>query len=1145
MKRLLKRHINRYLLLNILTFTFILTISFSSTLGSNSQTPQPTLNDVRKEIKELAESDVKDDIARRTDYPIKLYGGGKTPGISDRQIGDIYDTEYTKQVEAKKSNWRELLKPENGWIPLIILFLGAIFREGLIQYINNHLGNQFKQWIYNQFSGRQFFQKKALKRYSKALIDKYNIVEVPFRPNQPLEMNEVYIPLKVQPDDIRKQDDSEEKIDAYQAILEYPKLVIIGDPGSGKSLLMKWISVKYAENELNLPGKVVVLLDLHRLNNLSLSIEEQLVEELKRRSFPKANKFIQQALNNGQLILLFDGLDEVNGANRPQVVKSIKDFLDTYEQCQWVITCRTRAYQSEFDTLSDRTLEVLEFSDQEVQQFLQSWKMPPEKSVEQLIQDLRDRPRIMELARNPLLLTIIAYLYTDETFVLPYSRGEFYEKATNILLEKWDEQRGIENSYKARDKRLVLRHLALYIQDSAKERGKDSRNVNYQTILAQIKAVLPELNLDADKDAKPILDEIVQRSKLLQPIDNSREWYQFPHLTLQEFFAAGQLLDDAKGLIERFKTDNNTWREVVKLWCGLSGDSTKLIEEIYAVDSVTAFECLADAQKIDHQLVNKIINYFKTQLANTSGKDKDAVEKAFGAVAADTRARGKAIFDFLEEILTTSEDSHSRGIAANALSLTNLPKAAQTLAQYYTRLPEVRQPLIRMGDLAVPALGNLANNGDVNAFDDLLVIKTPLAAKVLIPLLWNNETNVAQLAAWRLAALLPLPNVEETLRNCELTEEEKKADILSWVWEPFTEQEPENSSLPIIASRIAKLLTESSADMAPESSIELDPRLIIPICAVELRYDLSIHWNTLKSAKDVKELSKPLADLVKTILELESERKTEIVREWNLYDDYVIVKATNKLLEQSPTPNIKTLRRRFIDQFFREAQGDSELLQSLFKRLELNVRLELFYRFLTQFSQVTPSRNDWRNIFRPLKFEFSKSWHYKIILTLLAIMSVVAITQIALIILNSSPIISWTNGLIMATALAIIIGWFIPFFDMSHYFPKWDEPKRILYFFTIGFMIPLVLLWVIFERNFNFCMLSMLLYFVWFTAIIFFTSIFLFTFFSWQFVILVWVILFTFVRILWQDGNRRERAAKNPLKGIIKPKKDSILGQHK
>lgn len=56
-------------------------------------------------------------------------------------------------------------------------------------------------------------------------------------------------------------------------------------------------------------------------------------------------------------------------------------------------------------------------------------------------------------------------------------------------------------------------------------------------------------------------------------------------------------------------------------------------------------------------------------------------------------------------------------------------------------------------------------------------------------------------AAWRLAALLHQPNVENVLRDYPLTEEQLRADKLDWIWEPFNE--PANSALPIIAGRIA------------------------------------------------------------------------------------------------------------------------------------------------------------------------------------------------------------------------------------------------------------------------------------------------------------------------------------------------------
>lgn len=76
------------------------------------------------------------------------------------------------------------------------------------------------------------------------------------------------------------------------------------------------------------------------------------------------------------------------------------------------------------------------------------------------------------------------------------------------------------------------------------------------------------------------------------------------------------------------------WREIVKLWCGLTNNSTALIEAVYQRDSLTAFECLADAQEVKQEVAQEIIETFKTQL----GTD-EAICSAFGSVAADFRIK--------------------------------------------------------------------------------------------------------------------------------------------------------------------------------------------------------------------------------------------------------------------------------------------------------------------------------------------------------------------------------------------------------------------------------------------------------------------------------------------------------------------------
>jgi predicted NACHT family NTPase len=613
-------------------------------------------------------------------------------------------------------------------------------------------------WLYKKLAGTRFFENIALKKYRQALIDKYQKLNIPFRPNRPLEMREVYVPLKVAGTSDRSL------IEAENAVQQYRRLMVKGAPGSGKSMLLKYLALSYSEVRLkNLSDRPVpILLELNRLNDANLTVEkleQKLVEACDRNDFPKANRFVFQSLKDGRLMLLLDGLDEVSSSVRSHVVQCLKDLLDKYEKCRAIITCRTAVYNNEFIDVTEQTLEIAEFSDQQMRRFLQAWKsqMPPKKSVEQLIQTLRARPKIMALARNPLLLTIIAYLYTDTPFVLPHSRAEFYTKTTDVLLELRDQERNISNQYSGVNKRRVLQHLALYAQDSANRQQQDRRSLVDYEVWEQVKQVLPSLNLEP-KEANSIVDEIVKRSGLLLCIDGGQR-YQFTHLTLQEYFVAAALRDRQDELIQKWKNAPSDWLEIVKLWCGLTNNSTALIEAVYQRDSLTAFECLADAQEVNQEVAQKIIDNFKTQL-----EIDEEICSALGSVAADFRPRGKALFDFLVDRLA---DVASQQAAAKALSATNLPQAVEQLASYYDptqpHFMAVREALIRMGGLAVEKLESLARKGSEEAMDDLVKIAIPEAAEALERL--QDDPKLRGKASFRLAALLEQLEASQSERD--------------------------------------------------------------------------------------------------------------------------------------------------------------------------------------------------------------------------------------------------------------------------------------------------------------------------------------------------------------------------------------------
>jgi MoxR-like ATPase len=750
-----------------LLMIFVLALAISVAWGTilpvfTQKLPAPNpCNQLRGDIQNRAKKDAEADRLNffNTDKKKKTIGdilnlykevNSQASCFPQDELWDIYEQQYdTNKYPA--------------WIPVIvILVLGGILwnviSDTLKKWLNQSL-EAISKWIYKTFAGTPLFENIALKKYRQALIDKYQKLNIPFRPHRPLEMREIYVSLAFKASD-------RSLIEAENAVQKYRRLVVKGAPGSGKSMLLKYLALSYSEGRFkNLSDRPVpILLELNRLNEANLTVEkleQHLVEACDRHNFPKANRFISQGLKDGRLLLLLDGLDEVSSGVRSSVVRCLKDFLEleNYKKCRVIITCRTAVYHNEFVDNTEETLEIDEFSDQQMRRFLQAWKseMPPEKSVEQLIQNLRAKPKIMALARNPLLLTIIAYLYTDTPFVLPHSRAEFYTKATDVLLELRDQERNIPNQYSGVNKRRVLQHLALYAQNSTNRQQQDRRSLLDSEVWEQVKQVLPSLNLEP-KDANSIVDEIVKRSGLLLRIDGGQRYY-FPHLTLQEYFVAAALTDKQAELIQKWQNAPSDWLEIVKLWCGLANNSTDLITAVYQQDALTAFECLADAQEVTPEVAQEIIDYFKTQL-----RTDESICSAFGSVAADFRPRGKALFNFLVDSL---DNSASQKAAAKALSATNLPQAVEKLVIYYDpnqpHFIEVREALIRMGGLAVNQLESLARKGSIEAMDDLVKIAIPEAAEALERL--QEDPNLSGKVSFRLAALLKELEDSQAERN--------------------------------------------------------------------------------------------------------------------------------------------------------------------------------------------------------------------------------------------------------------------------------------------------------------------------------------------------------------------------------------------
>jgi hypothetical protein len=1074
----------------------ILLAYLTSTTTTFAQSKTDSRDGMIVEIQSYAARHVDTDSPMQTQLIVDLYRSNMA-GLSPREIAQIYESEYSRLKKLKKPNAWETLRPGAGWIVAIILTVLLVLRDLLKDWVAT-IAKSASAAAYRTVAGNKWFWAAALKRYRAALIKKYHKLHIPFRPNRPLIMKDIYVPLRV------AEHAHSVEVDLFQEIADHHRLMVIGTPGSGKSTLLKHIALSYAGGTASGPHyilKIPVLIELYRLNDPEKTLKAQIAEELARNDFPHAERFIKSILDK-ELLLLLDGLDEVSSSERRRVAQQLKDFFVTHPDCRAVLTCRSAIYEDEFAFIVEQTLELLEFSDNQIRLFLDSWEPDMRqygKSVEQLMHTLNDRPLIKALARNPLLLTIISYLYTDTEFVLPQSRAEFYRKASDVLLDIWHHE---HNQFKGAEKRLVLQHLALFIQDKVGRDKQDRLSVDRIDLLKQLAEVLPSLNLRPEH-AVPLLDEIIERSGLVLSIDGGAR-YQFSHLTLQEYYAAAELFDDMQGLITRFTADPDTWREVVKLWCGLDHDSSDLISALFKLQPISAFECLSDVQKLDPPLGKTVLCYFKDRFDTLCGDDN--VVRAFGIVASNARPRGIEAFEFLKALLADSSHVPRMLAAANALSVTNQLNAAKALSLHYKDAYEIRKALVSMGDVAIDELSGLVQTGLVEAVDDLACIRAPRAIETLVECLQHADQELAGRAAWHLANLLQLPEIEEILRKYPGALPETNGEALGWIWQPF--DEPTWSKLPRIVSFIISAMERAGREGMPPAPLEIDARLGISICLMHIQTDVNV------------------APLYEEVTSRESTKASlSVYSLGNAMAKTGVGNCRDELKASLQNIPIKDYEKRV--KAMCEAVKATDYFRYLLKCLPHRVGARFLDRLIRG---PRPTINDWIKMFHPPQYRFATGWHYRVILAIALLLSIISELHLVVRLFGSGTILSWNNWyLLVASALLplywIFMHWAFDIFMDSREFP------------LITVAGPILGLGVIYDLVDDGCapieVIAAVISACWLPIIVVAVSVTLLKVVASYYLIGIWIVLLGICIALWRRGVSLDREARNPLHDLI------------
>ncbi len=394
----------------------------------------------------------------------------------------------------------------------------------------------------------------------------------------PIKLEELYVPLEAAPE-LRRDRDSRpaagKDLDAYEQDGTFGRIplidafrcarkhadrqgvVILGDPGSGKTTHMRRLALGLASGDefgptpLGLPRDVLpVFLPLRRLQRSDLDTRG---EHLLARAFDgdlDAATARHLMRERGRLLYLFDGLDEVPVDLRVATARWIESLRQRDDTSWFAITSRYAGYTEDV-SLDAHFLEfhLRPLTDPQIDDFVNNWyrivenTFEPETAAEQaprraehLLSRLRAgslaSTRVAEMSANPLLLTIICLIHRDRGQVLPEARRALYEDCLRCLLGLWREAKTLGNQFRYDDAERLLQPMALHLHQRQETR------LSASDLAPVLERELARLRLSATP--QQFLEAVRDESGLL--VGWANDLYGFLHLGFQEHLAAKEIV---------------------------------------------------------------------------------------------------------------------------------------------------------------------------------------------------------------------------------------------------------------------------------------------------------------------------------------------------------------------------------------------------------------------------------------------------------------------------------------------------------------------------------------------------------------------------------------------------------------------------
>ncbi len=179
----------------------------------------------------------------------------------------------------------------------------------------------------------------GFRRFIDSNVRRFSTVKTIISSSTPIPLLSIYVNLWLSP--AAKQRQKPKRLrdeDFLTQINEYRSVVFTATAGAGKSMLMRYLYLRFLEAQTE---RLPVFIELRDLNQYpSTTIEDYLLKKIREYFDEFSESQLKYALETGHIILFLDGFDEIDYDKRSERERQINAMTARFDQLLTFVSSR-------------------------------------------------------------------------------------------------------------------------------------------------------------------------------------------------------------------------------------------------------------------------------------------------------------------------------------------------------------------------------------------------------------------------------------------------------------------------------------------------------------------------------------------------------------------------------------------------------------------------------------------------------------------------------------------------------------------------------------------------------------------------------------------------------------------------------------